>query len=245
MRTISKNSIMGRVADIVREHPGCDFILAVKTAKELYGYPKHYISAALNSLYKRGAVKREGRVKHYRYYFITLEPKRTVHNRSDVTPEYLREHFSYDHLSGNITRKKSRFKSKVGSNPCRERCGYWSIPVKGYYFLAHRVAWAIYHGSWPERLIDHINGVKKDNRLCNLREATHAQNIYNNHSMVKSKTGFRGVSHTKNKKKFIARIKVNRKLIVLGVFNSSEEAYERYKEEAKKIRGEFYREPNL
>jgi hypothetical protein len=61
--------------------------------------------------------------------------------------------------------------------------GYWvghlTINNRKRILRAHRVAWALSTGRWPPDLIDHINRVKRDNRLANLREATHAQNLQN------------------------------------------------------------------
>ena len=50
---------------------------------------------------------------------------------------------------------------------------------KQYRTMGHRIAWFLYYGYWPEHYLDHINGDKKDNRITNLREATHTQNMAN------------------------------------------------------------------
>src|ERR1700731_2752322 len=57
--------------------------------------------------------------------------------------------------------------------------GHWRIRVDGHYYLAHRLAWLLTHGVWPRDEIDHINRVRDDNRLANLREASHSQNHAN------------------------------------------------------------------
>ena len=54
--------------------------------------------------------------------------------------------------------------------------GYVHILVCGRKYLAHRLAWFYVHGTWPLAQIDHINMVKTDNRISNLREATNSQN---------------------------------------------------------------------
>ena len=60
--------------------------------------------------------------------------------------------------------------------------GYGRVKINGKSVLAHRLAWALHYGEWPDGAIDHINGIKTDNRLCNLRLATRAQNQQNRSS---------------------------------------------------------------
>jgi len=57
--------------------------------------------------------------------------------------------------------------------------GYVLLRVKGEKHYAHRVAWLYVNGEWPVNQIDHINGIKSDNRIENLRQVTHQQNQFN------------------------------------------------------------------
>jgi hypothetical protein len=97
---------------------------------------------------------------------------------------------------------------------CKVR-GYIVVKVNGESFLAHRLIWVIVHGAWPDQ-IDHINHVRHDNRLENLREATLQENCKNKSMQSNNTSGVMGVVWDKENKKWIARIKVKGKQINLG-----------------------------
>jgi hypothetical protein len=85
------------------------------------------------------------------------------------------------------------------------------------------------HGEWPKHYIDHINGERSDNRLCNLREATNSQNQQNKkRAMKNSKSGVLGVFWDKERSAFRAEIRLNGKGKFLGRFKTAEEASEVY-----------------
>ena len=69
--------------------------------------------------------------------------------------------------------------------------------------------------------IDHINGVRYDNHLTNLRVVTHQQNQHNH-------VNAKGYCFCKKTKKYKAQIKLNNKTIYLGLFNTKEEAHQAY-----------------
>lgn len=78
--------------------------------------------------------------------------------------------------------------------------GYRYISVGGYERLSHRMAWYYMTGEWPKEEIDHINGIKDDNRWCNLRKATSSQNGCNRKGPDRdSTTGIRGVVYRPDK----------------------------------------------
>lgn len=125
--------------------------------------------------------------------------------------------------------------------------GYLSIWLGSRLYLAHRVAWLLHAGRWPESQIDHINMVKTDNRLENLREATPAQQMMNRRVRRETNTGTKGVflrhKHHKRIKKYAAKIKVANEVIPLGNFATTEEAAAAYADAANRYFGEFAR-PN-
>lgn len=119
--------------------------------------------------------------------------------------------------------------------------GYLRGGIMGRGYMAHRVIWAMAYGRWPTHEIDHINGVKTDNRLCNLREATPFQNQCNKGPQRNNKSGLKGVSRGPRSSAWKAFIKINRKSIYLGSFRTPEAAHQAYTEAAKRLHGDFSR----
>jgi hypothetical protein len=116
----------------------------------------------------------------------------------------------------------SRYSGKVAGTLSPD--GYFSISIFKCRFLAHRLAWAIYHGKWPENDIDHINGVRGDNRIDNLRSVTRAENRKNSALHGRNTSGTSGVSWFTPASLWRARINVDGKEIALGYFKTKEEA---------------------
>ena len=90
--------------------------------------------------------------------------------------------------------------------------------------MAHRLAWLYHYGQWPNGDLDHINEVKDDNRISNLREATRAQNMQNVRRHKHNTSGYKGVSWMPDRHKWRAYIFVNYKQQHIGLYNSPEEA---------------------
>jgi hypothetical protein len=102
--------------------------------------------------------------------------------------------------------------------------GYCVGGIHGSSFLAHRVAWALHYGEWPTDQIDHINGIRNDNRIVNLRAATNAENGKNQKLRNTSQTGQSGVCWHKLSGKWQARINVNGVTTHVGLFNTIDDA---------------------
>lgn len=108
--------------------------------------------------------------------------------------------------------------------------GYVHIKIGGYSYAAHRLAWLLVYGAWPAKDLDHKNGVRRDNRIANLREcAGPVENNQNVRRYASNKSGAHGVGWHKASGKWRARISVGGKQHNLGVFASAEDAAEAYR----------------
>lgn len=89
--------------------------------------------------------------------------------------------------------------------------------------------------------VDHINGDGLDNRRCNLRLATHSENMRNKSMQSNNTSGFKGVSWHKQNKKWTVTISTSGKDVYLGLFGNLEEAAVAYDKAAIEYYGEFAR----
>lgn len=119
--------------------------------------------------------------------------------------------------------------------------GYLVVRVKDRLIMAHRLAWFYAYGEWPKPFADHINGIRSDNRISNLREATKSQNMGNSRAHKRNTSGFKGVCFHKKSGRWVANISPNREHYYLGLFDTPEEAHAAYSAAAKKHYGEFAR----
>ena len=149
---------------------------------------------------------------------------------SNLTAERLRELLSYDPETGIFTWRMHFGRVKSGTVAgCLTR-GYIAVRVNKRMMFAHRLAWLHAYGRWPIGDIDHINGVRNDNRLVNLRECNRSENKQNSNAHKDNKSGFMGVSKIKGADRWRSEICVNRKNRHLGSFKSPELAYAAYLE---------------
>jgi hypothetical protein len=147
-----------------------------------------------------------------------------------ITQERLRELVRYCPETGifhwvNSLSTKMYKNSVAGSKSKKD--GYVRIKINHKSYLAHRLAWLYFYGNFPEKLIDHIDGVRNNNSIKNLRDATPAINAQNL-KMVSQKTNssYLGVSRIGNK--FQAQIRIDKKLKYLGMFETAIQAHEAY-----------------
>jgi hypothetical protein len=168
--------------------------------------------------------------------------------RADITPELCRQLLEYDPETGKLY-WRPRPASMFNESRWRQsrRSPEWAANVwntnnagleaftansQGYRvgaiadvnLRAHRVAWAIYHGTWPTDHLDHINGDRADNRIRNLRDVPHAENHRNQGRKKCNKSGVNGVIWCKQTQSWRALIKINYRSRCLGRFATVEEA---------------------
>ena len=116
--------------------------------------------------------------------------------------------------------------------------GYLRVCVDGRLYYAHRIAWAITHGSWPSGVIDHINGIKTDNRLSNLRDVSQATNMHNQRNAQRTigrTSKYLGVAWAKRNNKWRAAIKVFGYTKCVGYFDDELAARAAYLEAKQQL----------
>jgi hypothetical protein len=114
------------------------------------------------------------------------------------------------------------YKNKLAFNFIT-RSGYLKGTLFGRKFYAHRVVYAYFNNVWPVQ-IDHIDGNKLNNKLSNLRNVDQSTNSKNLPKSKSNTTGFTGVHFDNRRKKFIAKLMVNKRSIHIGEFTSLDEA---------------------
>lgn len=162
----------------------------------------------------------------------------------DISQDVLRGLLSYDPTTGVFTRRASpsrRHAAKVGA-PCgavNKANGYVEIHVAGVNRLAHRLAWIYVHGAVPDGMrIDHANRDRADNRLTNLRLASHADNLRNCKLRQDNTSGVKGVSFDRSRGKWAAAVG----RVKLGRFDTLEQATAARQAAARESFGPFANE---
>lgn len=159
--------------------------------------------------------------------------------RNNINPEILRQLLRYEPETGKLywlSRPQSMFPSERTWKSWNTRCaggpaleftmdnGYLIGGILGKTYLAHRVIWALVHGAWPSAEVDHINGVRNDNRIANLRAVTRTENGRNVCRRKNNTSGVTGVSFDNERNKWCARIRVNYRVCMLGRFDTFDAA---------------------
>ena len=125
-----------------------------------------------------------------------------------LTAEYANQCFCYDQATGVLTwrsRPRNHFSTERGWNCFNaqragkavtsvNRNGYVSVGINGVNYLAHRIVWLMTTGFWPENDIDHINGIRDDNRMSNIRAVDRSTNARNVKRRRTNNSGVTGVS---------------------------------------------------
>jgi hypothetical protein len=155
-----------------------------------------------------------------------------------ITQEYLKSIIHYDRDTGIFTRYPTASCHKLLVCNTKDTKGYCFIQIKRKNYRAHRLAWLYEFGYMPALEIDHINGVKEDNRIVNLRPCTAQQNAFNKPKSIRNTSGYTGVRFRNGK--WIVQIRINGKHKHLGQYKTAEEASEIYNQYAMALHGDFY-----
>ena len=136
-----------------------------------------------------------------------------------LTQDLLRELFDYNPETGLLTNRFDR------TNVCKEDPvgsdhgdGYLCVGINNRIYYLHRLVWMYVNGEFPPHEIDHINGIRDDNRIDNLRAVTRLENQRNQKLRVTNKSGVNGVSWDKKMNKWKACVSVKGKTVNLGHF---------------------------
>ena len=136
-----------------------------------------------------------------------------------MTRERLCELLTYNQETGDFHWIK-RNQKKAGSN----LDGYTKIKIDGKNYLAHRLVWLYVYGKLPLGAIDHVNHIRNDNRLDNLRDVDSVSNSRNRSLGKNNVSGIIGVFWNSEQNRWQSQIKVDGKQIYLGIFSEFHEA---------------------
>lgn len=164
--------------------------------------------------------------------------------RNPIDVALVRNRLQYDPIIGTFTWRVKPCKNvavgQIAGSTHRDGYTYICIDYKSY--AAHRLAWAIYYGIDAEREIDHKNGIKHDNRIENLREASSSENMSNYPRPKSNTSGVKGVCWDRCKNLWVARIRIgNGRRKHIGLFDSLEEAAAAYARASEEYHKEFSR----
>jgi hypothetical protein len=143
-----------------------------------------------------------------------------------LTQEKVKELFSYDPNTGEVRRKVSVARNaKEGALAgWKNSEGYLHVKIEKASYKLHRIIWLYVYGVWPTGVIDHINRIKDDNRIVNLRDATVQLNNINKGARKDSKTGVPNVTWRERDKSYQAACRRNGKQNYLGSYKNIDDA---------------------
>lgn len=148
---------------------------------------------------------------------------------------------NYNPETGQFNWIVNKRRVKIG-DPCGNPShGYIRIRLNNKGYAAHRLAWLYQYGVFPDKQIDHINGIRCDNRIINLRLANNSENQCNVKLPVTNTTGYKNV-HLHRCGLYVVRIKKDKITYNLGYFKTAEEANEVAVINRRILHGQYARE---
>ena len=144
---------------------------------------------------------------------------------TQLTQALVQELFQYFPESGEVLHRTNKVKAKIGDRAgSLSKTGARYLRVLGKKELEHRIIWLYVYGYFPEHEVDHINHVRSDNRITNLRKVTHLVNMQNKTKYSNNVSGTTGISIDKRCGKYRAYLNVEEKPKSLGYFDNYEAA---------------------
>lgn len=166
----------------------------------------------------------------------------SINKQQSLDHKRLKDLVTYHPRDGSFVWNKGR-PSATSGNACGtvKPSGYVLICLDRKLFRAHRLAWFYVYGEWPTDEIDHINGIRNDNRICNLRVASKSENGFNKKMRMDCKTGAKGVLYYPKYNTYYVRFTVKKVPHTFGPFLTFEEAANVATEKRKSAHGEFFK----
>lgn len=140
----------------------------------------------------------------------------------NITQEKLKDIFHYSPETGLFTRLVATSPNvKVGQVSKRNTTkGYIQIRINTTQYKAHRLAYLYMTGKFNDDEIDHVNGIRDDNRWCNLRNASRSENMQNKKVHSNNAAGITGVSWNKMAGKWLAYINKDKSRTIIGYYDT-------------------------
>ncbi len=158
-----------------------------------------------------------------------------------ITAERLRELLNYDAETGVFTNRTHRSHSRMPAGAVAGSVistGYLRVVIDAKAHLCHRLAWLYVYGRWPDNSIDHINGIRSDNRISNLRDVPHSVNMQNGVARG-TKYGYPGIMYSKGS--YFGKVKVQGRRIYTKAYPTPELAHRGWLELKSELHAECRR----
>lgn len=165
---------------------------------------------------------------------------KTIFNSDLEMLKDMSQYLRYDSLTGIFTwiKRTSKFSSiKIGQQAGSiNGDGYLIFMFKGVHYRCCRIAWLFYYGVLPSDLIDHRDGIRINDCIANLRECSNMLNQQNRkYAKYGTATGLLGVSFQAKTGKYATKIRVDKKTIFIGLFNTPEQANQAYLDKKREL----------
>ena len=153
-----------------------------------------------------------------------------------INQQTLRDMFEYVSTTGQLIHRYTVQGGKQAGQPAGSphNQGYLQIGIRRKKYLIHRLVWLYHFGEWPGQL-DHVNRIRSDNRIENLRECNYSQNHGNRHIDPRNTSGAKGVSYYESNDRYRAQLASR----YVGQYRTLKEASDAYDKAAVSHFGEF------